>query len=57
MKSEDIIVDGEPDFSRHTAQIHNDFFYVFGGVEQKEKENDLWRFDLSKKKYFLVFIL
>ena len=57
MKSEDISVDGEPDFSRHTAQVHNDFLYVFGEVEQKEKENDLWRFDLSKKKYFLVFIL
>ena len=55
MKSEDIIADGVPNLSRHTAQIHNDFFYVFDAVDQKEEENNLWRFDLSKRTQSSLF--
>ncbi len=46
MKCEDIIADDVPDINNHTAQIHNNFLYVFSDIENK---GCLWRFDISKR--------
>ncbi len=65
VKCEDITTKETPKIYLHTAQISNDFLYVYGGLDKKkmnhwifpekkeksdkEKESNVWRFDLSKK--------
>lgn len=48
MKCEDIVADGIPSIGLHTAAVHNDFLYIFGGeLLEKDRKNLLWRFDIS----------
>ena len=41
-----------PSRSNHSAAIHKDFMYIFGGIDDEtNKINDLWKFDLINNKW------
>ena len=51
VRCEEIKVEGEqPELHGHTAHIYNDYLYVYGKVNEKNRvQKDLWSFDLGKR--------
>ena len=41
-------VDGPPPRHRHSAVLHNNALWVFGGMTDLQERSDFWRFDFGK---------
>ena len=42
------MVDGPPPRHRHSAVLHNNALWVFGGMTDLQERSDFWRFDFGK---------
>ena len=41
------MVDGPPPRHRHSAVLHNNALWVFGGMTDLQERSDFWRFDFG----------
>ena len=41
------LVDGPPPRHRHSAVLHNNALWVFGGMTDLQERSDFWRFDFG----------
>ena len=50
------MVDGPPPRHRHSAVLHNNALWVFGGMTDLQERSDFWRFDFGKYRLLHNFM-
>ena len=48
------MVDGPPPRHRHSAVLHNNALWVFGGMTDLQERSDFWRFDFGKYRLYTI---
>ena len=51
------MVDGPPPRHRHSAVLHNNALWVFGGMTDLQERSDFWRFDFGKLDNFMIPVI